>query len=193
MEENFAKHESKNFAKISRNYKNENFAATLLLHNLLSATHPPLLSAKRFFNGARQCYFDMKTNKELCFSINLVTMYLKTAWHFLPTIGKRGNSFSSLLEFSGSSPGGIPNNLMRKEQSWLNSAQSLEIDLAQGSVQAIPFPPKPCFSYRWKVLPDSYKCRKEMNGRVSELWVVDFLLQIFVAIFLFQVNWNCRF
>ena len=33
------------------------------------ATHPPLPSAKRFFNAAQQCYFDMKTNKEQCFSI----------------------------------------------------------------------------------------------------------------------------
>ena len=65
---NFAKLEE-NFTKISRNYKNENFAATQLLHNLPYATHPPLLSAKRFFNAARQCYFDMKTIKEPCFSI----------------------------------------------------------------------------------------------------------------------------
>ena len=56
--------------KISiKNYGNENFAATLLLHNLLSATHPPLPSARRFFNVARQCFFDMKTNKESYFSI----------------------------------------------------------------------------------------------------------------------------
>ena len=48
LEENFAKHEIKNFA------------ATLLLHNLPSATYPPLLSARRFFNAARQCYFEMK-------------------------------------------------------------------------------------------------------------------------------------
>ena len=54
---------------ISRNYENENFAATLLLHNLLSATHPPLSSARRFFNAARQCYFEMKTNTEPYFSI----------------------------------------------------------------------------------------------------------------------------
>ena len=52
-----------------QNYENENFATTLLLHNLLYATHPPLPSAKRFFNAARQCYFDLKTNKEPCFSI----------------------------------------------------------------------------------------------------------------------------
>ena len=59
--------------KVSRKFreitKNENFAATLLLHNLLSATHPPLLSARRFFNAVRQCYFEMKPNKEPCFSI----------------------------------------------------------------------------------------------------------------------------
>ena len=55
--------------KISRKYENENFAATLLLHNLPSATHPPLPSARRFFNVARQCFFDMKTNKEPYFSI----------------------------------------------------------------------------------------------------------------------------
>ena len=45
----------KNFAKIFQNYENENFAATLLLHNLPSATHPPLPSARRFFNAAGQC------------------------------------------------------------------------------------------------------------------------------------------
>ena len=43
--------------------------ATLLLHNLPSATHPPLPSARRFFNEARQCYFEMKTKKEPYFSI----------------------------------------------------------------------------------------------------------------------------
>ena len=37
--------------------------------NLPPATHPPLPSAKRFFNAAWQCYFDMKMNKEPCFSI----------------------------------------------------------------------------------------------------------------------------
>ena len=52
LEENFAKHKIKDFLKIARNYENENFAATLLLHNLPSATHPPLPSAKRFFNAA---------------------------------------------------------------------------------------------------------------------------------------------
>ena len=45
------------------------FAATLLLHNLLSATHPPLPSAKRFFIAARQCYLEMKTIKQPYFSI----------------------------------------------------------------------------------------------------------------------------
>ena len=53
FEENLAKHEIKNFAKISQDYENKNFAATLLLHSLQSATHPPLTSAKRFFNVAR--------------------------------------------------------------------------------------------------------------------------------------------
>ena len=69
FKENFSKHKTKNFAKISRNYKNENFAATLLLHNLRSATHPPLPSARRFFNVAWQCYFEIKTNTEPYFSI----------------------------------------------------------------------------------------------------------------------------
>ena len=54
---------------ISRNYKNENFEATLLLHNLPSATHSPLPSARRFFNAAQQCYFEMKTNTEPYFSV----------------------------------------------------------------------------------------------------------------------------
>ena len=67
--ENFAKHQVKNFSKILRNYNNKNFAAALLLHNLPSATHLPLPSARRFFNVARQCYFEMKTNTETYFSI----------------------------------------------------------------------------------------------------------------------------
>ena len=49
--------------------KKKNFAATLLLLNLTSATHPPLLSAIRFFNAAQQCYFEMKTKTEQYFSI----------------------------------------------------------------------------------------------------------------------------
>ena len=57
--ERFAKHKIKNFAKILQP----------LLHNLPSATHPPLLYARRFFNAAWQCYFEMKTNKEPYFSI----------------------------------------------------------------------------------------------------------------------------
>ena len=65
FKENFVKHEIKNFAK----YENENFAATLLLHNLLSAFHPPLPSARRIFNVALQCYFEVKTNTEPYFSI----------------------------------------------------------------------------------------------------------------------------
>ena len=64
FEEIFSKHEIKNFAKILQNDENLNFAATLLLHNLLSATHPPLSSARRFFTVAQQCYFEMKTNTE---------------------------------------------------------------------------------------------------------------------------------
>ena len=60
------KHEVKNFAKFLRNYKDENFAASLLLHNLPSATHP---SGRIFFNVAWQCYFEMKTNTEPYFSI----------------------------------------------------------------------------------------------------------------------------
>ena len=77
LEKNLAKHEIKNFAKISRNYENENFAATLLLHNLPSATHPPLPSARRFFNAVRQCYFEMKPNKEPCFSIlSIILLWL---------------------------------------------------------------------------------------------------------------------
>ena len=41
----------------------------LLLHNLPSATHPPLPSAKRFFIAVRQCYLEMKTIKQPYFSI----------------------------------------------------------------------------------------------------------------------------
>ena len=64
FDDNFAKHKTKNFMKISQNYETENFATTLLLHNLPSATHPPGPSARRFFNAAQQCYFEMKTNTE---------------------------------------------------------------------------------------------------------------------------------
>ena len=39
------------------------------LHNLLSATPPPLPSARRFFNAERQCYSEMKMHKEPYFSI----------------------------------------------------------------------------------------------------------------------------
>ena len=52
-----------------RNFRFRNFATTLLLHNLSSATHPPLPSARRLFNAAWQCYFEMKTNTEPYFSI----------------------------------------------------------------------------------------------------------------------------
>ena len=45
------------------------FAATLLLHNLPSATQPPLLSTKTFFIAAWQCYFGMKTIKQQYFAI----------------------------------------------------------------------------------------------------------------------------
>ena len=65
FEEIIAKLEIKNL----QNYKSKNFTATLLLLNLPSATHPPLQSARRFFNAVRQCYFEMKTNMELYFSI----------------------------------------------------------------------------------------------------------------------------
>ena len=59
LEENLAKHEIR--TKI--------FAATLLLHNLPTVTHPPLPSAKRFFIAEKQCYLEMKTLKEPYFSI----------------------------------------------------------------------------------------------------------------------------
>ena len=39
------------------------------LHIFLHDTDPPLLSAKKLFNAMRQCYFEMKPNKEPCFSI----------------------------------------------------------------------------------------------------------------------------
>ena len=79
FKENLGKHEIKNFAKISRNYENKNFAATLLPHNLPSATHPPLPSARRFFNAAWKCYFEMKANKEPCFSIlSFTILWFKT-------------------------------------------------------------------------------------------------------------------
>ena len=89
LEENFAKHEIKNFTKILHNYENENFSATLLLHNLPSATHPPLPSARRFFNAARQCYFEMKTNKEPCFSILsfIILWFYSTLTHRAGVVG----------------------------------------------------------------------------------------------------------
>ena len=67
------------FAKISQQLWKQNFAAILLLQNLPSATHPPLPSAWRFFNAVQQCYIEMKTNKEPCFSIlPSVILWLET-------------------------------------------------------------------------------------------------------------------
>ena len=80
FEENFAKHKIKNLVKISWNYKNKNFAATLLLHNVASAFHPPLLSARRFFTVARQCYFEMKMNTEPYISILWSIILCLTPW-----------------------------------------------------------------------------------------------------------------
>ena len=57
---------------INRQKMTSIFAATLLLHNQLSATHPPLLSAKTFFIAALQCYFEKKTIKPPYFSIPLI-------------------------------------------------------------------------------------------------------------------------
>ena len=93
----FLKHKIKYFAKISWNYENKNLAGTLLLHNLPSAaTHPPLPSAKRFFNAARQCYFEMKTNKEPFFSI-LSSIIL---WCILYCISKKKLNYKQYFYFS---------------------------------------------------------------------------------------------
>ena len=45
----------------------------------------PLPSARRFFNGAWQCYFEMKTNKELYFSIlsSIILWYTLTTLAFI--------------------------------------------------------------------------------------------------------------
>ena len=69
FEENVAKPDIKNLARFSEITKTKIFAATLLLHNLPSATHPPLTSAKTFFIGVQQCYFEIKTIKQPYFSI----------------------------------------------------------------------------------------------------------------------------
>ena len=67
FEGNFTKHEIKNFEKFC------NITKTKILQPpcpySYTATHPPLSSARRFFNAARQCYFEMKTNTEPYFSI----------------------------------------------------------------------------------------------------------------------------
>ena len=52
------------FSNISTKFKPPPFASICRCY-----TDPPLLSAKTLFNVARQCYFEMKTNKEPCFSI----------------------------------------------------------------------------------------------------------------------------
>ena len=58
------------FAKFSSNFVKFKIILSKfrVSHNLLSATHPPLTSARRFFNAAWQCYFEMKTNTEPYFS-----------------------------------------------------------------------------------------------------------------------------
>ena len=63
---NFAKLKIKKFREIMKTKILQ--PPFVLLHNLPSATHTPLLSAQRFFNVARQCYFEMKTNKKPYFS-----------------------------------------------------------------------------------------------------------------------------
>ena len=61
------------FFFFSRNHENKNFAAPysyIICHLLLTLPSSPLPSARRFFHPRmRQCYFEMKTNKELYFSI----------------------------------------------------------------------------------------------------------------------------
>ena len=68
---------------VSWNYQNAKFCShpTLTLHNLPSAAHPPLPSARRFFNAARKCFFEMKKNKELYFSI--LSSIILWSWHSL--------------------------------------------------------------------------------------------------------------
>ena len=64
FKENFPKHEIKNLLKFGEITKTKILQPP---YNLLSATHPPLPSARRFFNVARQCYFEMKTNTKHTF------------------------------------------------------------------------------------------------------------------------------
>ena len=89
---NFAKFLISNFAKLEENFaKHEikNFAATLLLHNLPSATQPPLQSARIFFNVARQCYFEMKMNTELYFSIlSSIILWMNSSYYPNPSGAK---------------------------------------------------------------------------------------------------------
>ena len=67
FEENFAKHEIKIFAKFGEitktNILQPPYSYSYTICRLLSATHPPLPSTRRFFNVAWKCYFEMKTNK----------------------------------------------------------------------------------------------------------------------------------
>ena len=87
LEENLAKHEIKKFSrKFPEITKTKLVAGTLLLHNLPSATHPPLLSAKRFFIAALQCYLHLKTLKEPYFSI-LSSIILWIEYYFCTVCG----------------------------------------------------------------------------------------------------------
>ena len=95
----------KNLGKSSQNY--EIFAATLLLHNLLSATHPPLPSAKTFFIAARQCYFETKTIKQPYFSIlsSIIICRPHSSPHTLLTTSSRLMIVSKyLMDYRTSSP-----------------------------------------------------------------------------------------
>ena len=69
LEENFAKQEIKKFRENFAKLQKRKFLSNPTPTQSVFATHPSLPTAKRFFNAARQCYFDMKTNKEPCFSI----------------------------------------------------------------------------------------------------------------------------
>ena len=128
LEENIAKQEIKNFVKILQNYKNKFFEPPLLLHNLPSATHPRLPSAKIFFIAARQCYLEMKTIKQTYFTILssiILCSYPRligfSTGCLLPSTGPPALDWQDTLVYRSPSP--APSLYPGQEEGWLDSDQ----------------------------------------------------------------------
>ena len=70
------------FSNISTKFKPPPFASICCCYS-----DPPLLSAKTLFNAARQCYFEMKPNKEPCFSIlSIIILCLRPFFIFVYSV-----------------------------------------------------------------------------------------------------------